>query len=69
MMAMNIEHIGSAIIQSKRYIKIADMITPTLPNVSANMWRNTWKNNDQYQVRVNHNMWISRAQNVRKFWL
>ena len=45
------------------------MITPTLPNVSANMWRNTWKNNDQYQVRVNHNMWISRAQNVRKFWL
>ena len=70
MMAMNIEHIGSAIIQSKRYIKIADMMTPTLPNVSANMWRNTWKNNDQYQVRVNHNMWsLSRAQNVRKFWL
>jgi hypothetical protein len=39
--AMNIEQIGSAIIQPKRCIRTADMITPTEPKVSARIWRKT----------------------------
>lgn len=38
---MNIEHTGSAIIQLKYLISNDEMITPTLPNVSAMMCRNT----------------------------
>ena len=38
-MAIIIEQIGSAIIQPKYCINNADIITPTLPNVSAKMCR------------------------------
>ena len=48
--AMKMEQIGSAIIQSKRYIRIAETITPTEPRVSARMWRKTWKNRDFLRV-------------------
>lgn len=39
--AMKSEQIGSAIFQPKFSIKSDDTITPQLPNVSANTWRNT----------------------------
>ena len=39
--AINMEQIGSAIIQPYMWIKADEMITPTLPNVSANICRNT----------------------------
>lgn len=39
--AMSMEQIGSAIIRSYFCIRMADMMTPTLPNVSATMWRKT----------------------------
>lgn len=39
--AMNIEQIGSAIIQPKRCMRTADMMTPTDPSVSARMCRKT----------------------------
>lgn len=38
---MNIEQIGSAIIQPNICIRHAEMMTPTDPKVSARMWRNT----------------------------
>ena len=38
---INIEHIGSAIFQSKYCISRVEIITPTLPNVSASTCRNT----------------------------
>ena len=38
---INIEHIGSAIFQSKYCIRRVEMITPTLPSVSASTCRNT----------------------------
>lgn len=40
-MAINMEHTGSAIIQPKACIKPEEMMTPTLPRVSARMCRNT----------------------------
>ena len=39
--AMNTEHIGSAMRRPKCSTNIEDIITPTLPRVSANMWRYT----------------------------
>ena len=39
--AMIIEQMGSAMCQSKRRMSRADMITPTLPKVSAKMCKNT----------------------------
>lgn len=39
--AINIEHIGSAIIQPNKCIKTADTITPTDPKVSANICKKT----------------------------
>lgn len=39
--AMNSEHIGSAMFQPKFSISNDDIITPTLPNVSAKTCRNT----------------------------
>ena len=39
--AMIMEQIGSAMCQSKRRMSKAEMITPTLPSVSANMCKNT----------------------------
>lgn len=38
---MNIEQIGSAIIQPNKCIKTAETITPTEPKVSAKMCRKT----------------------------
>lgn len=35
------EQIGSAIIQPNWFIRMAEIITPTLPKVSARMWRKT----------------------------
>lgn len=40
-MAMNMEQIGSAIIQPNICISTAEMMTPTLPSVSARMCRKT----------------------------
>lgn len=40
-MAINIEHTGSAIIQPNWCINADEIITPTLPNVSASMCKNT----------------------------
>ena len=40
-MAMKMEQMGSAIIQPKAHIKMAETITPALPSVSAKMWRKT----------------------------
>jgi len=39
--AINIEHRGSAIIQPNWWMRMLEMITPTLPRVSARMCRNT----------------------------
>ncbi len=36
-MAMNMEQMGSAIIQPKAHMRTADTMTPTLPSVSARM--------------------------------
>ena len=40
-MAMKMEQMGSAIIQPKAHIRMAETITPALPKVSARIWRNT----------------------------
>lgn len=37
--AMNMEHTGSAIIQPKAWMSMEEMMTPTLPRVSARMCR------------------------------
>ncbi len=37
---MNMEQMGSAIIQPKDWMRREEMITPTLPRVSAKMCRN-----------------------------
>lgn len=39
--AINMEHIGSAIIHPNMWIKPEDIITPTLPRVSAKMCKKT----------------------------
>lgn len=39
--AINMEQIGSAIIHPNWFMRTADIITPTLPRVSASMWRKT----------------------------
>jgi len=49
--AMNIEQIGSAIIHPNMWIRADDMITPTLPSVSAKMCRNTPANTRQSTMR------------------
>ena len=50
---MNMEHTGSAIIQPNWWIKADEIITPTLPNVSASMCKKTpEENNDS-----NNGMW------------
>ena len=41
MTAMNIEQMGSAIIQPNVCIRIAEMMTPTLPNASARICKKT----------------------------
>ena len=50
-MAMKMEQIGSAIIQLNAYIKHAEIMTPTLPKVSARICRNTWKHGMVTSVR------------------
>ena len=44
---ISIEHTGSAIIQPYICIRPDDIITPILPNVSANMCRNTPVNSEK----------------------
>ena len=39
--AMKMEQIGSTIFQPKLSTRREDIITPTLPSVSASTWRNT----------------------------
>ena len=39
--AINMEHIGSTMYQLKLWTRREETMTPTLPIVSARMWRNT----------------------------
>lgn len=54
MVAMNREQMGSAMFQPKFSINREDIMTPTLPNVSARTWRNTpsIQRSERYDVKV-----------------
>ena len=49
--AMKREQIGSAISQPKYWTNSEEMMTPTLPKVSANTWRNTPKGGEKGRER------------------